>query len=90
VRISLVIVLLAAITAGMVHLRRAETRAHHRVHRLQVEQIHLRRKLYDQQSDLGRLTAPKRVRQRAKRLNVRLINRLEGSRTLAEGAADRR
>jgi len=62
VRFSLVIVTLAAIAVALVHIRQAETRAHHAVHRLQMEQIHLRRRLYDQQAILGRLTAPREVR----------------------------
>ncbi len=73
-RISLVIVMLASVAAGVVHLRRAQTRAHHRVHELQVRQILLRRRLYDQQVTLGRLTAPEAVRKRAELLNVTLTD----------------
>jgi hypothetical protein len=83
VRVSLVILTLAAVTVATVHLRRAETRARHQVYRLQIEQIHLRRRLYDQQAILGRLTAPRRVRQRVRQLDVRLTSRLEAPQALA-------
>jgi len=86
VRISLVIATLAAIAVGMVHLRRAQTRAHHQIHRLQIDQIHLRARLYDQQQHLGVLTAPKQVDERARRMDVRLTHRLGSSAPLAAHA----
>lgn len=89
-RIVLVIAALASITVGMVHIRRAETRAHHQVHRLQLEQIHLRRALYDQQAILGRLTAPHRVRRRARQMDVRLTSRFAAPRALAYEPVDGR
>ena len=88
-RISLVIVVLAAVTVGMVHLRRAETRVHHQVHRLQVRQIRLRRALYDQQAILGCLTAPGQVRRRAELMDARLTDQVTRS-TVAHGAGDGR
>jgi len=75
-RFSLVIAALAAIAVGMVHIRRGETRTNHQIQQLQMEQIYLRRKLYDQQADLGRLIAPKEVRERMGRLDVRLTSRV--------------
>jgi len=84
VRISLIIGTLAAIAVGMVHLRRNETRAHHQIHRLQIQQVQLRRTLYDQQRTLGVLTAPKRVEQRARRMDTRLIHRLGDPGALAD------
>lgn len=85
-RISLVIATLAAIAVGMVHLRRAQTRVHHRVHRLQMEQIALRTKLYDQQKALGFLTAPRQVRQRARRMDAGLTHRFSAPGTVADGS----
>lgn len=63
---------LAAVAVGMIYIRRAETRAHHEVYRLKLEQAHLRLRVYDQQAELGRLTAPKDVRQRAEKMDVGL------------------
>ncbi len=83
-RISLVIATLAAIAVGMVHLRRAQTRAHHQVHRLQMEQIALRTKLYDQQRALGFLTAPKQVQERARRMDAGLTYRFSAPGPVAD------
>lgn len=84
-RFSLVVVTLAAVAVGMVHLRRATTRAHYQVQRLQVRQVGLRRRLYDQQAILGQLTAPSRVRKRAEQMDTTLTySRRQGGR-LAEG-----
>ena len=74
-RTSLVIVALAAIAVTVVHLRREQTRAQNEIHRLKMRQIHLRRRLYDQQADLGRLLAPRRVLERADRMDVGLVRR---------------
>ena len=88
-RIALVIAALAGIWVGVVHLRRAETRTHHQVVRLQMEQIRLRRTLCEQQAILGQLTAPGQVRRRANLLDARLTHRLEAPRALASGRAPR-
>ncbi len=75
-RISLIIVALAAIAVGKLHIRRCELQANCRIQQLQWERIHLRRELYDQQADLGRLISPGQVRQRMRRMNMRLTNRV--------------
>ncbi len=75
-RISLIIAALAAIAVGVVHIRRSETRANYQIQQLQLEQIYLRRELYDQQADLGRLISPGQVRQRMEQMGVRLTNRV--------------
>jgi len=75
VRFVLVIVSLAAITVVMVHLRREEIRARHELQRLQAQQVQLRRRLYDQQVELGKLTAPQEVRRRAADMAVGLTDR---------------
>ncbi len=86
-RISLIIVALASIAVGMVHIRRSETRANYQIQQLQLEQIYLRRKLYDQQADIGRLIAPRRVRQRMEQMGVRLTNRVITPPTVAHRLA---
>jgi hypothetical protein len=75
-RISLVIAALAAIAVVMVHIRREEIRTNYQIHQLQGDQVNLRRKLYDQQADLGRLIAPREVRERMGKLDVRLTSRV--------------
>jgi hypothetical protein len=71
-RISLVIMALAAIAVAVVHVHREDTRTQHAVQQLQIRQIELRRKLYDQQAELGHLTAPPLVRRRAEVLDIAL------------------
>ena len=63
-RLGLIILLLAGIAVVLVHLRRAETAAHHEIQRLRIEQVRLRRALWDQHVGLGRLQAPAEVRRR--------------------------
>ena len=88
-RFAAIILTLAAVAVGMVHLRRAETRANHEIHRLQLRQIALRRKLYDQQAILGGLTAPNQVRRRAELMDARLTDELPVSRAVAHGQVGR-
>jgi hypothetical protein len=75
VRFALLIIALAVVTVGIVHLRREEIRARHQLQDLQIRQVKLRRALYDQQARLGMLTCPRRVRQRAAQLAVDLTDR---------------
>jgi len=72
VKLAAVIVILAAIAVGLVHVRRAETNAHHRIQRLQLHRASLRRTLWDQQVRLGYLTAPGRIRRRSQKMALNL------------------
>ncbi len=74
-RIGLVIVLLAAMAVGLVHIRRSEMYVRHEIQRLSQQQILLRRKLWDQQVHLGYLTAPATIRSRADEMALGLILR---------------
>jgi len=71
-RLAIVIVSVTAIAVGLVHLRRREIAARHRIQRLAAEQVRLRRALWDQQVRLGELTAPGCVRQRAEEMALGL------------------
>lgn len=75
-RICLIIVALAAIAVGLVHIRRAETSANHRIQQLQSEQDNLRRTLHTQQVILSRLITPKEVRRRMEDMDIRLTSRV--------------
>ena len=87
-RIILVIVALAAIGVGIVHVRRGQTRSHHEIQRLQMRQVQLRRQLYDQQAALGRLTMPRDVLRRTDRMGIPLVERQPPSPALAEGSRE--
>ena len=69
-RLALVIVLLGAVAVALVHLRRAEMAARHEIQQLQVDQIELRRRFWDQQVRLSRLTAPALLRRQAAALDL--------------------
>jgi len=67
-RLAAVIVVLVTIAVTLVHLRRREITVRHEIQLLRTRQIALRRKLWDQQVRLGRLTAPGRVRRFAEEM----------------------
>ena len=71
-RLAAVIVILAAIAVGLVHVRRAETIDRHQIQRLQLHRARLRRTLWDQQVRLGYLTAPGQIRRRSQKMALDL------------------
>lgn len=71
-RLGLIILLLGGIAIALVHLRRAETAAHHEIQRLRIEQVQLRRALWEQHVRLGRLQAPAEVRRRSSEMALEL------------------
>jgi hypothetical protein len=76
-RFVAIIVMLAAIVVGQIYLRRGQDRSRHEVERMQLEQVKLRRVLYEQQAMLGKLAAPRQVRQRASDLAVGVSQRAQ-------------
>jgi len=69
---ALVIALLAAVAVGLVQIRRAEIAARHEIEKLQRQQVALRRKMWDQQIQMGILTTPEEIRRRAIELGLQL------------------
>ena len=67
-RFAVVILVLAAIAAGLVHIRRRQAVCCHEIQSLQIRRIALRRKLWDQNVRLGYLTAPHQVRRRVEEM----------------------
>ena len=72
-RLALIIILLAVIALGLVHIRRMESTARCEIHRLRLQQTMLRRRVWDQQVRLGYLTAPTEIRRRADVMALGLI-----------------
>jgi len=70
VRLGLVIVCMAAIAVALVHLRRQELDVRHEVQGVEAYQVRLRRMLWHQERDLGYLTAPAKVHDRAVRMAI--------------------
>jgi hypothetical protein len=56
-----VVILLAAIAVGMVHVRRRQVACANETQRFHSREVDLRRKLWDQHVRLGYLTSPRRV-----------------------------
>ncbi len=74
-RLAIVIVTLAAMAVGLVHIRRAELIARHESQQFQLRQVTLRRRLWDQQIALSYLTAPAEVRRRSEELCLGLVEK---------------
>jgi hypothetical protein len=74
-KLSIVIVCLAAIAAGVVHFRRERTHLRNEVQTLEGRQVTLRRDLWDQQVRLAWLIAPAEVQRRARDLALPLVDR---------------
>jgi len=70
VRLGLVIVCMAAIAVALVHLRRQELTVRHEIQGVEAYQVRLRRMLWHQERDLGCLTAPAKVHDRAVRMAI--------------------
>ena len=73
-----VVILLAAIAAGLVHLRRLEAQERYQSNRLDLQQVQLRRQLCDQQLRLSEATSPQRVRQVVQANGLNLADRTTG------------
>ena len=73
-KLAMVFVCLAAVAAALVHVRRTRTQLRNEIHRLESQQIRLRRDLWDQQVGMGWLLAPAEVRRRAEELAVPLVD----------------
>ena len=78
-RLALVVVALAAVVTGLVHIRRDVVRQRHEIRQLDREQVRLRRALWDQQVHLSELTSPHRVRQTVVEQSLDLADRTGGS-----------
>lgn len=71
-RLCFVITCMACIGVGLVHLRKCESIARHELLSLETEHVRLRRAAQRQEDDLGRLTNPKEIDQRARAMNINL------------------
>jgi hypothetical protein len=74
-RLAIVIVALAAMAVSLVHIRRAEVIARHEAQRFQLQEMKLRRRLWDQQITLSYLTTPAEVRRRSEEMCLGLVEK---------------
>jgi len=69
-RLCFVIACMAVIGVGLVHLRKRESIARHELLQLEKGRLPLRRTAMQLESELGFLTTPKQVSQRARKLDI--------------------
>lgn len=74
-RLALVIVSLAFIAVGLVHIRRCEIATRAEMQRIRTYEVTIRRRLWDQQVQLGYLTAPGRLLHRSEEMALPLADR---------------
>jgi hypothetical protein len=72
-RLAIIIVALTAIAVTLIHLRRGELAMACETQRLQMEQVTLRRTMWDQQVRLGRLLAPPEVKRRSEEMALDMV-----------------
>ena len=70
-----VVILLAAIAVGLVHLRREQTRERYQIRRCQLQQVTIQRELGNQQIRLSQATSPQRVREFVQANGLNLADR---------------
>ena len=69
-RLCFVIACMTAIGVGLVHLRKRESIARHELLSLEAEHVLLRRIAQQQESDLGFLTNPRQIADRARAMDI--------------------
>ncbi len=74
-RLAFVIVSLAGIAAGLVSIRRAQVVVRHDMQVLRGRRLKLRRRLWEQQVHLGRLTSPSQLLDRVQRMSLSVSER---------------
>jgi hypothetical protein len=74
VRLGLIIVMLTAIGVSLVHLRIRADRVRTEMVRLQIEQVALRRQIWDKQVQLTYMTTPEEVRRRVEQMRLNLTD----------------
>ena len=80
-RLALIIILLTVIAVGLVHIRSSELRAAGEIQRIEIRQVKLRRKLWDQQGRIDRLKTPKDILRRMETMpSVNLVGADEAPR----------
>ena len=88
-RLMIIIVAVAAISVGLVYLRREEARVSYDIHRSLSRQTGLRRKLWDQRLEIGHLVAPAQVQKRMRRMVLDMSDEDEPRIRLADGTSRR-
>lgn len=82
-RLVWVVLFLAVLAIGLIHIRRAEVTAQHEFQRLKAEEISLHRKIWIEQVEFSRLTTPAETRRRASGMALRLVDKHHGWMSIA-------
>ena len=76
-RLAIVILAVAAIAVGLVHIRRMEVTVGHEIEELRTREVSLRRELWDRQVRAGQLSAPNEIRRRVDEMALDLIDKYQ-------------
>ena len=82
-RLAWVILFLAVLAVGLVHIRRTDVWAQHEIQRLDSQDVSLRRAIWLEQGEFYRRSSPMETDRRADQLGLRLLGRHQGSPDLA-------
>ena len=82
-RLAWMVLFLAVLAIGLIHIRRAEVSAQHEFQRLKAQEISLRREIWIEQVEFSRLTTPAETRRRASEMALRLVDKHHGWMSIA-------
>ena len=77
-RLVWIIIFLAVLAIGLIHIRRAEVTAQHDIQRLKAQEVSLNRQIWIKQVEFARLTTPQQTQQRARDMAMNLVNKHHG------------
>jgi len=86
-RWAMVIIAMAAVAMGVVHVERELVRHRYEMRQSDREYVRLRRALWDQQVQLGQVTSPTRIRQLVEAHSLNLADRATEGRDVLTSAA---
>lgn len=72
-KFSLVIMAVAAIAIGIIHIRRTELSISHELQSLELQGIKYRRQIWQKQVDLGHVISPPTIKQQVTAMGLELI-----------------
>ena len=77
-RLVWLILFLAVLAIGLIHIRRAEVTAQHEIQRLKAQEVSLNRQIWIKQVEFARLTTPEQTQRRASGMAMNLVDKHHG------------
>ena len=82
-RLAWVVLFLAVLAIGLIHIRRSEVAAQHEFQLLKAQQVKIRREIWAEQVEFSRLTTPAETHRRASGMALRLVDKHHGWASIA-------